>query len=119
MKTETKQIYKCEYCNKLYQVKSACESHELACIKNPINFRPCFGCFNLEKKETLIYAGFDDYYTDEPVNVKREFFFCNKKQIFLYTPQNEIKGNFNHTDTEGGTFKNYPMPTKCNDTNKP
>lgn len=113
MKTEIKEIYKCEYCNKLYQIKSACENHELACRKNPANFRPCYSCFNLEKKEALIYSGYDDYYTYEPVNVPRDFFFCTKNQIFLYTPQNEIKGNFDHTDTEGGIFKNHPMPKKC------
>lgn len=93
----------------------ACENHELACRKNPINFRPCVNCANLVKKKTLIYAGFDDYNSGEPVNLEREFFFCNKKDIFLYTPQNEIKGNFVHINNKGGLFDNRPMPKECND----
>jgi len=55
MKIETKEIYKCEHCNKLYQIKSKCLEHEKTCSKNPDNQRACFGCRHLEKKNYTIY----------------------------------------------------------------
>jgi len=50
MKIITKEIYKCDHCNKCYQIKSACERHETLCNKNPNNHRPCFECNKLTKK---------------------------------------------------------------------
>lgn len=105
--------YKCEYCGKLLQVSHAMQSHECGCKKNPCNFRNCFHCHNLTKKEAEIYSGYDSYYGCEPVNIKMSFLYCNAKNIFLYTPSNEHKGNFSHTDNEGGNFENYPMPLEC------
>ena len=55
MKTVTKPVYYCEHCKKHGLSKSAMTYHESICFNNPINFRPCFGCVNLEKKETEIY----------------------------------------------------------------
>ena len=54
MKTETKEIYKCEHCNKLYQLKNWCLVHEKACSKNPDNDRACFGCQYLTKQNETI-----------------------------------------------------------------
>jgi len=51
MKSEFKEIYKCDHCNKLYQRKHACIKHEIACHKNPENHRVCFGCMHLCKKK--------------------------------------------------------------------
>lgn len=113
MKSETKEIYKCEYCKKHYLLKHAAIYHEALCFNNPENKRPCYQCQYLEKKEVEIYSGFDDCMSSEPINIKRHFFFCTAKQQFLYTPQNEVKGNYNHVDTEGGVFENYPMPKEC------
>ncbi len=113
MKTEIKEIYKCEYCNKLYQRKHFAERHELMCYKNTETKRACFGCANLTKKEVLIYSGHDHYYTCEPVNYKMNFLFCNKKQIFLYTQKSEVKGNYLHIDENGNNFENNPMPKEC------
>jgi len=53
MKTEYKEIYKCDYCNKLYQIKSYAIKHEKICQKNPINYRPCLSCEYLIKKTIL------------------------------------------------------------------
>lgn len=69
----------------------------------------------LAKAESEIYTGVDHYGSGEPYDVHKMFFFCGKKQIFLYTAQNEIKGNFKHLDTEGGYLENHPMPKECTD----
>jgi hypothetical protein len=112
MKKETKEIYRCDHCNKLYLVKHACEKHELSCFKNPENKRPCFSCGFLTKNEALIYSGYDDI-NGNPVNKNVQFFYCSKKQKFLYTPKNEIKGNQFHTDENGDDFENISMPKDC------
>lgn len=54
MITQTKEIYKCEHCRKLYQIKRFTELHEKMCNKNPENQRACFTCKFLEKKETAL-----------------------------------------------------------------
>jgi len=113
MKTETREIYKCDHCRKAYQVKRFAEYHELICSKNPDNDRPCYSCTHLIKKEAVIYSGHDNYFTSEPVNVKRYFCYCKKKDIFMFTPKNAIKGNFDHIDEDGGNFENHPMPKEC------
>lgn len=113
MKTETREIYKCDHCNKLYQRKDAAIYHESICSRNPTNFRSCFGCANLGKAEATIYSGRDDYHSGGPINVTKDFLFCGAKQQFLYTPKNEIKGNHQHTDEDGNDFENFPMPVEC------
>ena len=66
--------------------------HEKKCNRNPENFRPCFGCLFLTKKETLI-GGY--YYNGDEWEREVSLLFCEKKQTFLYTPQNKIKGGEN------------------------
>jgi len=115
MKTETREVYKCDYCNKMYQRKHSAIYHESICGKNPANHRPCHMCVHICKKETFIYSGSDNYYNSEPINAKVEFLFCNAKQIFLYTPKNEARGNYKHIDENGNNFENNPMPKTCAD----
>ena len=107
MITETKEVYKCEYCRKVYQVKRFAELHEERCTKNPNNKRACFGCNFLEKKSATLYA-------DSPVGgdyeYKRDLLFCKKKQIFVYPPIVEHK---NSAIDLGDEF-NEPMPKECN-----
>lgn len=108
MITQTKEIYKCEHCRKLYQAKRFAEAHEEMCKKNPENQRACFACKFLEKKETVLYYG-------SPIGgeITRtvSFLHCEKKGIFLYPPKVEIKGNaFKLWDNT-----NEPMPKKCDD----
>ncbi len=56
MKTKTMEVYFCDYCNKLYQLRHACEKHEQYCKKSPANQHKCFEfCEHLER--TLAYAG--------------------------------------------------------------
>lgn len=115
MKTEIREIYKCDFCKKVYQIKRFAIYHESICGKNPNNHRPCHSCTHLIKKEVLIYSGMDNYNDGEPWNQKKDFLFCNKKQIFLYTPKSEVKGNFKHIDEHGNNFENHPMPKICDD----
>jgi hypothetical protein len=107
MKTEIKTIYKCDFCNKLYQRKNSAEYHERICNKNPSNQRPCYGCSYLEKKEASITIGYS--YDGDEILKKVQIFHCKFRNVFLHTPKNEIKGNVFDVD------ENYPMPITCSD----
>lgn len=107
MKTETKEIYKCDHCNKLYQIKRYAIAHENACKLNPKNKRPCFACNNLTKKVTIRY--YDDYGGENSKAVT--VLFCKAKNIFLYPPSVESKKNW----FELGDESNSPMPKLCED----
>lgn len=105
MKIETKEIYKCEYCNKLYQIKSACYKHENICSKNPENDRACFTCRHLTTETETIY--YDTGYGENERKVN--LLYCNKKESFVYPPKVEFKKNWYETDP----IENNPMPKKC------
>jgi hypothetical protein len=107
MKIETKEIYKCEHCNKLYQIKDWCEYHESICKKNPENNRACFLCAHLvsrEKVVTLIHG-----YNGQEENRQLTLMYCNKIKTFLYPAQVEVKGNA----YDLGDESNNPMPKEC------
>ena len=106
MITETKEIYKCEHCRKIYQIKRFAEAHEEMCKKNPENKRACFGCKFLEKKETTLYQ---DHPMGGEYTYKRDLLFCNKKEIYVYPPIVEFKGN----EIDLGDETNEPMPKDC------
>ncbi len=108
MKAEAKEIYKCDYCNKLYQKKHLCAYHESVCYKNPDNARVCFGCNNLVKMETVVYSGRIHPDGDEATR-KVNLFFCKKLETYLHTPKNEVKGNAFET----GDYDNIPMKKEC------
>lgn len=103
---ETKEVYKCEYCRKMYQLKRFAESHEEMCVKNPENQRACFGCKFLDKKETVLY--YDSPMGGE-LTRKVSLCHCSKKEIFVYPPKVEIKGNV----FDLGYDINEAMPKKC------
>ena len=113
MKIETREIYRCSFCGKTYLLKHMAKYHESICGKNPDNHRPCHDCIFLNKKATLIYSGQDNYNTGDPINVDRDFLYCEAKGIFLYTPKNEARNNYHHVDEDGGIFENNPMPKLC------
>lgn len=105
MKTITKEVYYCEHCTKHGLSKSKMEYHEKICYSNPENIRPCYNCQHLGKKKIQIC---EEYYGQENFrNV--DIFYCNKKQCFLYAPQNEIKGNVFDLSDE----INNAMPKEC------
>lgn len=106
MKTITKPVYYCEHCKKHGLSKPKMEHHENICFHNPKNFRPCFECANLNKKAVSIYS---NYSNGNEWERKVELFHCKAKECFLYTPQNEIKGNY----FELGDDFNEPMPHVC------
>jgi hypothetical protein len=106
LKTETIQVYKCEYCNKLYQRKHFAEVHEKSCHKNPNNYRKCLDeCKHLIKKTTKYY--YDTGYGERSRDL--ELFYCPKKKSFLYPPKVEHdKKWFDLADD-----LNEPMPKEC------
>ena len=107
MKQEIKTIYRCDFCNKMYQVKPAAEKHELGCFYNPNNKRACLNCNHLTKKETTVTDG---YCSNGDERTKAlQLFYCNAKKIFLHTPKNEAKKNA----FDLGDDKNLPMLKEC------
>jgi hypothetical protein len=107
MKTETKEIYKCDYCNKLYQMKHHCKNHELICRKRPDYLRPCHNCKILEKVKSVAFFTYCDEAGDkytEPVEV----LFCKLKDCFIYPPSVAAKGNAFELDKP-----NIEMPKDC------
>ena len=111
MKTEIKEVYKCEYCNKLYQRKHAAIQHENGCSKNPNNKRACIvdgiACDHLIKKRVWHY--FDTPFGEDKQQV--DLLYCGHKKIFMYPPKVEAKKNW----FELGDELNEPMPKECDD----
>jgi len=101
---ETKEIYKCEHCRKLYQRKTSAIKHENMCTKNPKNHRACFDCHHLEKQE----YDHEEYYGDGSHIRKLNLFSCDLVKSFLHPPQCEIKGNVLDISEP-----NRPMPRSC------
>lgn len=102
MKIHNKPTYKCDYCNKLYQIRAACEKHEVKCNSNPENFRACGDCKFCEKVEEKFYIDMFDGEHETKVKV----FKCTAKNIFIHPPKVERseKGAYEFGDTQ-----NIPM----------
>lgn len=107
MITETKEIYKCEYCRRVYQIKRFAEAHEISCVKNPDNHRACFGCKHLNKRDHVLHCNTPIGEFTRTVNICH----CAKKGIFLYPPKVEHK----ETSFDLGNELNEPMPKNCPD----
>jgi len=107
MKIEIREIYKCEYCRKVYQIKPHCLKHELSCKKRPDYLRPCHNCKILKKVKETIWAGYGDECGNECERVV-EVLFCEKLDSFIHPPSVAAKGN---------AFEmaklNIEMPKKC------
>jgi len=106
--TQTRQIYKCEYCRKLYQIKNACARHENVCKKNPLNYQPCLDdCKHITTKE-FVYC-FDTYQGSSEREVK--VLYCKKRQVavcpFWHNPYDFI------VDENDNEVENDFMPKKC------
>ncbi len=112
MITETREIYKCEHCRKLYQRKNACEKHEKGCGHNPDNWRACHECLELGKRNVEIYQA-DPNGTDT-ANRRVNILHCRKRCVYIYPPQVEAKKNwFDQEDINDGNTPNEPMPKEC------
>lgn len=117
MKTiENVTLYKCDFCKKELKRKHAMAKHENECYNNPENWRPCFnGCQHLESKNDgsieihYVAGGHHETRHENTPN----YFYCNKKQIKIYTPQAEFRGLLkDYPDT----FDDQePMPKECDD----
>lgn len=105
---ETKKTcYRCEFCRKLYELKNFAESHEINCVKNPANSRPCFFCEQAEMREQEYW--FDTYCGDDSKIVKA--LYCKAKETFIYPPK---VGRSHNGPYEFGDESNKPMPKTCN-----
>jgi hypothetical protein len=105
MKIETREIYKCEYCNKLYQRKRFAKVHEDGCKKNPANYRRCFGCAHLHKVDAQYTY---ETYTGEDTQTVHVL-HCRAKDVYLFPPKVEAKENW----FDFGDKPNNPMPMEC------
>ena len=105
---ETKEIYKCEFCRKLYQRKHFAEKHEAICHKNPATHRICYDCTHLTTRgvdDDSEDYGYDYDSGSRNVNV----FFCNKLNIGVFPAKVEIKENALILSD----FENEPMKKEC------
>jgi len=109
MKTITNTtIYRCEHCNKLYQIGSACIKHELKCDHNKENWTACTGCVFL--KNTTKDLSYENDYGYEVIRQSNAF-FCDAKNIGLYPPKAVHKDLINRFPN---SFKGEErMPTEC------
>jgi len=105
MITETKEVYKCEYCRKLYQRKGYCVTHELRCNKNPVNFRPCFSCEHLENRTINIQIDSNGYESLKEVKA----LYCKFYNKNLLPPIGVHRGDC----YEFGDELTEAMPLKC------
>ena len=106
MKAETKEIYKCDFCSRWYQLKRFAESHEKSCTRNPDNYRKCLdGCKNLEKRKAYHV---DVNYIDEELD-GYSLLYCKAREVFLYPPKVEHRKSWIELDGE----KNEPMVKEC------
>ena len=109
MKIQTKEIYKCSYCYKLYQIKSACIKHELSCKKRPDYFRPCYDCMNAIKINVKAKHTYINEQTGDYVDGTVKIIFCKAKQCGIYPLSVAVKDNaWKLLD-----YDNVPMPTEC------
>ena len=113
MKTETKEIYKCDHCNKLYQRKHACISHEPKCRKNPLNIPKCVGCKYLTEVD-IEYQRHYETFGDCELSSSSAF-RCEKKDVFMYHPIVELGeyGVPDYSEFEGNEIEQHRMPTSC------
>ncbi len=107
---QTREIYRCGYCRKVYLIKSACERHESKCRKNPGNYSPCMDCCGHLIKKDFIYS-FDTFQGEDEKVVS--VLFCTKNNIavcpFWHTPYEYI------CDKDGVEVLNITTPHKCDD----
>lgn len=104
MKTEIRETYRCDFCNKFYLMKTACLKHEERCHLNPSNNRLCYECDHLDKKKV------ESVREDDHGNlITYDLYFCKKVDACLHPPKVEFKGNA----IELYEYENMPMKVEC------
>jgi len=107
MKKEVREVYKCDYCNRLYQIERFCVKHEESCRKRPDYLRPCHDCSVLKKVNQSILTGGGNRWRGED-EVIVSVLFCEKRDCFIYPPSVTVKGNAFELDK-----LNIEMPKEC------
>lgn len=75
MEIKTIEVYICDHCRKLYQLKRFAIQHEPKCKSNPDNKQICLeGCIYLTKKEIKYF--YDHY--DGSHESEKEILYCEK-----------------------------------------
>ena len=91
-------------------------NHELRCYNNPVNFRPCLVCQNLERKEIEYYTGYDTYHGAEPIYKKAQAFYCKAKDMLLLHPKTEYftgRGQIDTVMLNDVETEQFKMPLTC------
>lgn len=115
MITETREIYKCQHCRKVYQIKHYCESHELQCKNNPDNFMICHDCKHSEKKTVRICKLVGCLGENMGVSETEEYrnqrmIHCKERDLYVYPNwlSNPVQQEEMPNEEE-----NIVMPNKC------
>jgi hypothetical protein len=108
MKTETKPVYYCDYCNKHLFLKHAMIKHENLCGQNPKNWDACIDCAFCEKIDVTYWID-NDWGGD--IEKTAQGFKCGKLDKEMY-PFKAAKKNL--PARFPGTFEGKEqMPNKC------
>lgn len=105
MITKTIEGHFCEHCNKLYQRKHFAIQHEIKCLKNPLNDRPCFNCEHLDLIHSTICVDYPNGSAEREVNA----YWCTKNENYLIPPISKHRGHA----YEFGDYENIDMPVNC------
>lgn len=114
MKESIKTVYKCDHCGKNYLRKTAAETHEDRCTKNPENIKPCLSCPRLATKEFIV--GYDDMPDGSERKNRQSAMFCTKFETGVYSPVVIKKWGWAYESLEtedGKEYENNPMPESC------
>lgn len=121
MNIETKTIYSCEHCKRMFRSKYWANRHENTCRKNPAVWRPCFGCKHLVNIGRLRVTELQDY-AKKPYNSHKEnVLYCREHDLIEVSPVAEFLGKYKNV-TEFFTHPHEDvkitaeqMPKKCSD----
>ncbi len=105
MKEINTTIYKCIYCNKIYQLKRFAEKHHLRCRKNPKNIGCCNFCVHIDKKKFEVECSARGREYEE----ERSSLYCSKQDIYLKPRWSS--GNIEGYFCDSPTIEK--MPLKC------
>ena len=106
MKTETREIYNCDYCSRYYKQKHHAKYHESICKMNPVNIPACFSCIHLGKENV---GAINHPFAQDGEVFSVNVFYCNHLKQCMHTPINAAKGNKFELDD----WDNVLMPVKC------
>lgn len=104
---ETRTVYFCSYCKKMYKSKRWCLYHEKICYKNDNNKDYCYDCTHCD--EVTIY---NEYYGSE---VSQNSLFCSAKNVYLLNKKAVLRGYDKKYKEQYENYKSQPMIKNKND----